>query len=80
MQPHLAWGTGSDPKCTNRSCVFVLYIFYVGSYGTTMGCCESTLLSFYFLDRVSLCNLGCPGTHSVDQAGLELRDPLASAS
>jgi hypothetical protein len=23
---------------------------------------------------------GCPGTHSVDQAGLELRDPPASAS
>ena len=25
-------------------------------------------------------NLGCPGTHSVDQAGLELRNPTASAS
>ena len=25
-------------------------------------------------DRVSLCSPGCPGTHSVDQAGLELRD------
>jgi hypothetical protein len=24
--------------------------------------------------------LGCPGTHSVDQAGLELRNPPASAS
>jgi hypothetical protein len=23
---------------------------------------------------------GCPGTHSVDQAGLQLRDPHASAS
>jgi hypothetical protein len=31
-------------------------------------------------DRVSLCSLGCPGTHSVDQAGLELRNPPASAS
>jgi hypothetical protein len=29
---------------------------------------------------VSLCSPGCPGTHSVDQAGLELRDPPASAS
>ena len=27
-----------------------------------------------------LCNPDCPGTHSVDQAGLELRDPPASAS
>jgi hypothetical protein len=31
-------------------------------------------------DRVSLCSSGCPGTHSVDQAGLELRNPPASAS
>jgi hypothetical protein len=30
--------------------------------------------------RVSLCSLGCPGTHFVDQAGLELRNPPASAS
>jgi hypothetical protein len=26
-----------------------------------------------FKDRFSLCSPGCPGTHSVDQAGLELR-------
>jgi hypothetical protein len=31
----------------------------------------------FFRDRVSPC---CPGTHSVDQAGLELRNPPASAS
>jgi hypothetical protein len=34
----------------------------------------------FFQDRVSLCSSGCPGTHSVDQAGLELRNPPASAS
>jgi hypothetical protein len=36
---------------------------------------------FFFLpqDRVSLCSPGCPGTHSVDQAGLELRNLPASA-
>jgi hypothetical protein len=34
----------------------------------------------FFQDTVSLCSPGCPGTHSVDQAGLKLRDPLASAS
>ena len=33
-----------------------------------------------FEDRLSLCSPGCPGTPSVDQAGLELRDPLASVS
>jgi hypothetical protein len=31
-------------------------------------------------DRVSLYISGCPGTHFVDQAGLELRNPPASAS
>jgi hypothetical protein len=34
----------------------------------------------FFRDRVSLCSPGCPGTHIVYQAGLELRNPSASAS
>jgi hypothetical protein len=33
----------------------------------------------FFQDRVSV-SPGCPGTHSVDQAGLKLRNPPASAS
>jgi hypothetical protein len=33
-----------------------------------------------FRDRVSLCSPGCPGTHSVGQAGLELKNPPATAS
>jgi hypothetical protein len=33
-----------------------------------------------FRDRVFLCSPGCPGTHFVDQAGLELRNLPASAS
>jgi hypothetical protein len=33
-----------------------------------------------FRDKVSLYSPGCPGTHFVDQAGLELRNPPASAS
>jgi hypothetical protein len=33
-----------------------------------------------FPDRVSLYVPACRGTHSVDQAGLELRNPPASAS
>jgi hypothetical protein len=37
-------------------------------------------LVLVFQDRVSLCSLGYPGTHSVDQAGLELRNLPASAS
>jgi hypothetical protein len=35
---------------------------------------------FVFWDRVSLCIPDCPGTHSVDQAGFELRNLPASAS
>jgi hypothetical protein len=35
---------------------------------------------FVFQGRVSLCSPGCPGTHSVEQAGLKLRNPPASAS
>jgi hypothetical protein len=38
------------------------------------------LFCFVFRDRVSLYSPGCPGTHSVDQAGLELRNPPDSAS
>jgi hypothetical protein len=44
----------------------------------------SSLLLFFvclfFRHRVSLYSPGCPGTHSVDQAGLELRNLPASAS
>jgi hypothetical protein len=38
------------------------------------------LFGWFFWDRVSLYSPGCPGTHSVDQAGLKLRNPPASAS
>jgi hypothetical protein len=34
----------------------------------------------FFLDRISLCSPGCLVTLFVDQAGLELRNPPASAS
>jgi hypothetical protein len=36
-------------------------------------------LFFVFRGRVSLCSPSCPGTHFVDQAGLKLRNPPASA-
>jgi hypothetical protein len=38
------------------------------------------ITNLVFRDRVSLYIPGCPGTHSVDQAGLELRNLPASAS
>jgi hypothetical protein len=34
---------------------------------------------FCFSRQVSLYSPGCPGTHFVDQAGLELKNPPASA-
>jgi hypothetical protein len=49
--------------------LFCLFVWLVG-----------WLVFYFFQDRVSLCSPGCPGTHSVDQAGLKLRDPAASAS
>ena len=52
--------------------------------GNTLGYSLSFLFFDFgfcsFQDRVSLCSPGCPGTHSVDPAGLELRNPPASAS
>jgi hypothetical protein len=45
---------------------------------------ETSVPTFFFFlvfrDRVSLYSSGCQGTHFVDQAGLELRNPPASAS
>jgi hypothetical protein len=38
------------------------------------------VLFFVFRDKVSLYSPGCPETHSVDQAGLKLRNSPASAS
>ena len=35
---------------------------------------------FFLLGQVSLYSPGCPGAHFVDQVGLELRNPPASAS
>jgi hypothetical protein len=37
-------------------------------------------LFVFFQDRVSLCSPGSPGTHFVDQVGLELSNLPASAS
>jgi hypothetical protein len=39
----------------------------------------SIVYFFFFWDRVSLGSFGWFGTHSVDQAGLELRNPPTSA-
>jgi hypothetical protein len=50
---------------------FVLFCFVLFCF---------VLFCFVFRDRVSLYSPGCPGTHFVDQADLELRNPPASVS
>jgi hypothetical protein len=52
---------------------FFVFIYLFLFFGLFFVC-------FVFQERVSLCSHGCPGTHFVDQAGLELRNPPASAS
>jgi hypothetical protein len=56
---------------------FILYLRDIDSF---LFCFVLVLIFIFLRDRVSLCSPGCPGTHSVDQAGLELRNPPASAS
>jgi hypothetical protein len=51
---------------------FVLFLVLVFGFWFFFG--------FSFRDRVSLYSRGCPGTHFVDQASLELRNPPASTS
>jgi hypothetical protein len=53
---------------TEVSFIFILFLFFY------------FFIFFFFRDRVSLHSSGCPGTHFVDQAGLDLRNPPASAS
>jgi hypothetical protein len=51
-----------------------------GQLGHLLLCLFVCLFVWVFGDRVSLCSPGCPGTHSVDQVGLKLRNLPASAS
>ena len=58
--------------------LFILSKKFLISYDLMKNVCLILFVLFLsFLDRASLYS---PGTHSVDQAGLELRNPSASAS
>ena len=59
---------------------FQHHIKWVWRYMPVMLALASSLFLFVFQDKVSLCSAGYPGTHSVDQAGLQIRDSAASAS
>jgi hypothetical protein len=51
-----------------------LFVWLVGFF------CLFVFLFCFFRDKVSLYSPDCPGIHFVDQAGLKLRNPPASAS
>jgi hypothetical protein len=87
----LRWNTTTKEQVEEkRKGLFGLHIHFAVHHqrdGTiTMGWALTILiinLFFYFYffvfwDRVSLCSAGCPRTHFVDQASLELRNPPAS--
>ena len=63
---------------------FFVFVFLNSSALNILQCFFFSFFFFFFFwlfrDRVSLYSPGCPGTHSVEQAGLELRNPPASAS
>jgi hypothetical protein len=64
LWPGTAWNLNSSVFFFVLFCLFVFFFFFF----------------FFFRDRVSRYRSGCPGTHFVDQAGLELRNLPATAS
>jgi hypothetical protein len=71
--------------CLTRHSLFLLFflsLFLSSFLSFSLSLFLSFLVLFvcFFRDRVSLYIPGCPGTHFVDQAGLELRNLPASAS
>jgi hypothetical protein len=68
-------------ECEPHICFYFLFLCtYSREEYTGHHECVEIFFSFSFRDRVSLYSPGCPGTHFVDQAGLELRNLPASAS
>jgi hypothetical protein len=58
----------------------LLYFVYLFHLSVCLFVCLFVFCFLFSRDRVSLYSTGCPGTHFVDQSGLELRNPTASAS
>jgi hypothetical protein len=68
-----------SPPLSLSLCVCVCVCVY---FPTTNSIPTSTVLFCFVFprDRIFLYSPGCPGTHFVDQAGLEFRNPSASVS
>jgi hypothetical protein len=68
------------PRLASNLCWSSCLSFVHSGITGTINHTQFSSVNFFFLEtRVSLCSSGYPGTHSVDQAGLKLRDLLASA-
>jgi hypothetical protein len=65
--------------CNEIRCPLLVCLKTVCSYKEKVNLFFFFFFFLVFRDRVSLYSPGCPGTYSVDQAGLELRNPPASA-
>jgi hypothetical protein len=68
-----------------NSSLYARIFFFLACACTVLEIIISLLLCFVsfcfvFQGRFSLCSSGCPGTHSVDQDGLQLRNLPDSAS
>jgi hypothetical protein len=67
------------PSIPQRNAQVVSFILFLFFFGFVLFC--FVLFCFVlFFETVSLYSPGCPGTHFVDQDGLELKNPPASAS
>jgi hypothetical protein len=67
VSSRIARATQRNPVSKNQNKQINEYFFFV------------FVFVLVFRDRVSLCSPGYPGTHSVDQAGLKLKNLPASA-
>jgi hypothetical protein len=83
----LVWGCGSVVKSTDCSFEDPQLDSQEPQRNSQLPFNSSSALIFsdffvclFLRDRVSLCSPDCPGTHSVDQAGFELRNLPAFAS
>jgi len=73
-------GTGviiSSERLSGCILCFVLFCFVLFWFGLVWF--GLVWFGLVWLRQVYLCSPGCSGTYSVDQAGLKLRDPPASA-